>query len=83
MVECKNVVLNYVREYYMYNMNIIICGFWVCLIIKLNGIFMFEILRLLLFLYNYLYDLIYVIVYRNSIMINVVIKYGKKRRYLK
>lgn len=39
---------------------------------------MFEILRLLLFLYNYLYDLIYVIVYRNSKMINVVIKYGKK-----
>lgn len=46
MVECKNVVLSYVKEYYMYNMNIIICGFWVCLIIKLYIEWYFYVLNI-------------------------------------
>lgn len=43
-----------------------------------NGIFMLEILRLPSSLHNHLYDPIHVIAYRNSIMINVVTKHGKK-----
>lgn len=43
-----------------------------------NDIFMLEILRLPSSLHNHLYDPIHVIAYRNSIMINVVTKHGKK-----
>lgn len=43
-----------------------------------NGIFVLEILRLPSSLHNHLYDPIHVIAYRNSIMINVVTKHGKK-----